>query len=533
MARVAELVWKSDNRSVIRDLRQIADQSDKTKTQIKGDAEEQATSFDKVRRSTSLLRDSVYGLAGMVGFGGLAFGLKDAVQGGMALQAAQAQLRTSLGNSKAAFEQLNATAVKSSTHGGFGTTQNLTSLTALVRETHSASEATKLFGLETDIARGRNLSLASAQTVVQRAYTGSVGRLQQLLGPMVAAKAASYGLTQAHREEIVQLELQSKSMGKLGPQWLAQQEALDNITPRMQALATLQDKSATAQQVLGAAQTAFGGSTAAFSSTTSGQMSNLQNSLKNLADESGERLLPVVTKLAQWGTVAVSALSRVPAPILAATVGLVGLGSTVGFLKGSLGNLASIFKIFGGEVSTAGAAALRGGEESSVGGAVGGVGEAEVGAGAVASAGRLGGALSTAGKLILPAFLGYQAFKALSPTDQYNPAPAYEGGHALYRAHGGVVPRYMASGGPMGTDTVPAYLSPGEGVLSLAGMQALGALNSGGTGGGQEITIRVPVQLDGRTLTESVVRYSLNRGARGPTSLVGGSLVTGAPGLPS
>jgi hypothetical protein len=56
---------------------------------------------------------------------------------------------------------------------------------------------------------------------------------------------------------------------------------------------------------------------------------------------------------------------------------------------------------------------------------------------------------------------------------------------AQYEANGGVIrPRYFDSGGnvpggPRGTDVVPAWLTPGEGVLSLRGMSALEKLNHG------------------------------------------------------
>jgi hypothetical protein len=61
-------------------------------------------------------------------------------------------------------------------------------------------------------------------------------------------------------------------------------------------------------------------------------------------------------------------------------------------------------------------------------------------------------------------------------------------------AGGGMVePRYLAVGGPAGTDTVPAMLTPGEGVLSRTGMAALDRLNSGfasvGSRGALHITI--------------------------------------------
>src|SRR5947209_5999202 len=80
-------------------------------------------------------------------------------------------------------------------------------------------------------------------------------------------------------------------------------------------------------------------------------------------------------------------------------------------------------------------------------------------------------------------------------------------------AHGGVVrPRYMAAGGPSGPDTVPAWLTPGEGVLTRAAMSRVGvsglnALNSGQQGGAQNITITpgaVYLKLDSRVVAKAV-----------------------------
>jgi phage-related holin len=69
-------------------------------------------------------------------------------------------------------------------------------------------------------------------------------------------------------------------------------------------------------------------------------------------------------------------------------------------------------------------------------------------------------------------------------------------------AHGGVV--YAAGGWvPRGTDTVPAMLTPGEGVLSRRGMAMLGALNNGTAGGGG---VTVNVNLAGATLFEDSTR---------------------------
>lgn len=83
-----------------------------------------------------------------------------------------------------------------------------------------------------------------------------------------------------------------------------------------------------------------------------------------------------------------------------------------------------------------------------------------------------------------------------------------------YGAHGGIVHgggiRYLTSGGTIlpfvarGTDTVPAMLTPGEGVLSRRGMAALGALNRGQSGNGASQTIII--ELDGKVLAKATAK---------------------------
>ena len=177
--RVSELIWRGDNRSAIKALEGISKQNRETTDTVKAGSDEQAASLTRVRESSERLRDSMMGLASMVGIAGVAFGFKDLVVGGMSLQTSQAQLADAIKNTRGvaadATSVLEKYAEALSTRGGFGTTQNLTALTAFVRETHSATEAQTMLSLATNIARGRNMDLASAQQVVARAYTGSVG----------------------------------------------------------------------------------------------------------------------------------------------------------------------------------------------------------------------------------------------------------------------------------------------------------------------------------------------------------------------
>ena len=186
VSRIAELIWKGNNHSAIKAQTEIAEQSKRTTRTLKSDSDEQAASFVKVRRESTALRDSMVGMMGMVGIGGVAFGLKDLVTDGMALQSSQAALRASLketGNTAAGvFSQMSTAAQSLSTRGGFGTTTSLQGMAAFTRETRSATEALKLNALTTDIARAKNIDYTSAQSIVAKAYTGQVRGLQSLPG---------------------------------------------------------------------------------------------------------------------------------------------------------------------------------------------------------------------------------------------------------------------------------------------------------------------------------------------------------------
>ena len=87
----------------------------------------------------------------------------------------------------------------------------------------------------------------------------------------------------------------------------------------------------------------------------------------------------------------------------------------------------------------------------------------------------------------------------------------------------------------MGQDTVPGWMTPGEGVVNTRGMGMLGAGGLGMINSGQGVERPQIIQLhhttrlaSGRVLAREVTEYMLQRGARGPSSLVGGSLSTGA-----
>jgi TP901 family phage tail tape measure protein len=77
-----------------------------------------------------------------------------------------------------------------------------------------------------------------------------------------------------------------------------------------------------------------------------------------------------------------------------------------------------------------------------------------------------------------------QSSGSSSPTTAYNPLPGFRindrmyGGKIKRMRMGGLVPKYMAMGGAVGSDTVPAMLTPGEFVMNKKATQEFGPLLS-------------------------------------------------------
>ena len=245
----------------------------------------------------SRVRGAVGMLAGTIGLGGLAFGIKDVVQAGEQLQAQQAQLRGALQATHApasAFKTIMEQTEKLATHGGFAPMTQLAAITKFIGQTHSATTALNMNALATDIARRTGVDYTTATTLLGRAMTGTAGKLQQYIGVIQPVKAAQFALSQAHGVDVLQLTAQSKALGKLGPLWLQQQELLHHLTPQMVQHAQLLDKQATATMVLGRVQATFGGATQRYSRTVQGSISDLKNKFDILAASIGTKALPIV-----------------------------------------------------------------------------------------------------------------------------------------------------------------------------------------------------------------------------------------------
>lgn len=562
VSRVAELIWKGDNRSAILAMKQMKDQNAETTDALKADNDEQAASFAKVREESSALRDSLVGLAGMVGIGGVAFGIKDLIEEGEHLQTAQAQLRQALKSTGlqavSTQAQLERMAESLSTRGGFATTQNLAALTQFVGETHSATQAQQMLTLATNIARRTGEDLATTQEAVAGAYEGRTRALAKLLGPIEKSTAASIGLTTAHQQEINQIQDQATMMGKMGGIYARNAELADHLTSRQVALAQVQNQLASGHIALSTAMRVFAGSTQAYSDTTAGQISNVKNAFHNLTEELGTALLPAMDKIVHIAAGVAEWMAKNKSLVLDLTLGFAGLGTAMLMSKGikavlglknDLAAVAKAFGITGAAGETAGAEANAGAEAATIGwrafmtSTIVGlvlVGLVEliehwrqVEAAVVSVWQGVSGTVTSAWRWIENTvskgvdwvwsklkWLGDEAKKLIADT----PIGGLIGfGSNLLGGHVGRAFGDLAQGVT-------------GGVVQANGSVGLPYRNVFESGTPSHVTVtpqsNVVLRTTDREIGRATVRWALNDAARGASSLSGGSLVTGRAGLP-
>jgi hypothetical protein len=629
MSRVVELVFKGTNRSAIKALDDIAVKSDRTAKKVGDSSKRASRSYDDMGRSATRLRGIVGGLAGTVGFGGLAIGIKDAVQGAVSLNSAQTQLRNSLtgAGASASSAQRNVKALTDQydamgQRAGANTEQLVGGLAKLVGVTHNVGQAQQGQRAALALATKTGMDYNSALQLIVSAEAGRTRGIQKYIGIITPATSNQQALADQARQHTLALQAQAKTMGKAGPAWLAQQRALDATTKSQSAAATAADKQATAQQVVNRVLQFSAGAHESLAQRAADAKAHLHD----LVTEFGEAFLPIVSKGINVVSKLVGSLSK-HRTVMYALLGVVGATTAIltahaavmAVVEAKNIALAATNRLLGTSFGEA-AAGEEGASAASLGlGAamdtipifaliagvvliathfkqfkaivsdvwhfikshdwilllIPGIGPllfgieqiathfqqvkqvaASVANGIVtafhAVAGFLSGAATTvwnaltwpfrkAWQLISGVFdkikKGVQAIAGL-PGKVFGGVTHFLGG--LFSRGGPVThARYFASGGPSGSDTVPAWLTPGEGVLNKAAMSRIGAgglnaLNAGQGIGGGDITIEPGVavfKLDGRVLAQAVVNYTLRRGARGPSSLVGGSLATGAVAL--
>lgn len=276
--RVVRYVLAGDSSGTIRAMREADVAIDKTGNTTKKLGETSRHSFAKIETSAHKMRKTIGLIAGVSGFGSIAFGIKDVIKAGQEWQQQQAQLRNALRNTHLPaarnMERLNRATEEASTSGGFTPQEQTQGLAQLIRQTGSATKAIRLNQEATDLARGTGLSYATSIRAISQLQTGQTGRLQRYIGTLIPSTRYVQGLSAQERRN----------------------------NPALVERARLLDRATTAQEANRRVLERFGGATRAYSSTTAGSLSNAQHAFDLVSEELGKEFLPYVTRAAQWVT---------------------------------------------------------------------------------------------------------------------------------------------------------------------------------------------------------------------------------------
>ena len=555
-----QVVITGDNRSVMRALKEVSTQSEKTGRQIHRDSATASTSFRKVGESAEASRRHISGLTGMIGLAGVAYGLKDVVSAGLKWQAQQSQLQVALkntgNNAGLAGRKITDAAERLSTHGGLAATSTLQAMTQFVRISGSAKDAISKTTLATNIARGTGrdyMTIVKALLMAEQGRTTGLSRLGIAIPKVTKAEDLLKQARFNHRDSLLAL---TAAGYKFTTAQKAQYAMHQQITPAMVAQAKAQDALASKNNVFSVLQQRFGGGTAAYAGTAAGKISDAKNALDIAFKTMSSKLLPVIAKIATAGAAVIMYLIKHKSILI--TLGVV-IGSVTAILtlhkiaveilrartyaltfaqnllqvatgkatwsQAFLGRSAATA---GGEVATMGTeSTVAGGKMGLFGGGlknlVGPLGKLAIAAGAAAlvleglkAGGKLNDALKRHqhGRSVVQGALVGASSGALAGgiIGSIVPGAGTVAGAAVGGLLGGLAgagswlltsflapggrtrPHHFAGGGPVGSDTVPAWLTPREGVVNTRGMGMIGAgglgmLNSG-QGIGQHITIQ-------------------------------------------
>jgi hypothetical protein len=228
---------------------------------VESSAKKTSTGFQKLGTAAKVASVAILGTGAALikGF------VTQALQG----QQAQARLETALRNThlattknKAAIEAYTSSQVKR----GFSDDAVTDALSREVIRTHSVTDALKLNNLAADIARAKNVDLATAVGMAIKVHEGNTKVLKQLGIVIQPVTAAVDALKASH----------------------------DKYTPAALAAAKAADKMSTTQQGLNAALQATHGQADAFASTDAGKIEVFKASWEHLQETIGQRLLPIL-----------------------------------------------------------------------------------------------------------------------------------------------------------------------------------------------------------------------------------------------
>lgn len=228
------------------------------------------------------------------GIGLLTRGLVSSVKAASEAQQAQARLKQALKASGTSYgkygKEIDAAIQKTSKLAAIDDEELSDSFALLVRTTGSVQDAMKGMNIAANVARGRNISLATATKTVERAFLGNDKALKRL-GIRIPETTSNYDAAK------LAIDAHKKSMeGLTGAQLEAAKIELNRLEAAAKAARAL-DKEANSLAALDKAQRKFAGSGEAYSKTLAGSHERFQIAVENLQESIGKHLLPVLTKL--------------------------------------------------------------------------------------------------------------------------------------------------------------------------------------------------------------------------------------------
>jgi hypothetical protein len=267
----------------------------------------------------SSLMSNIGSTIGMVGIGGLAFGIADSVKAAEAAQAQMAsfgaQLKAVGITSKGTVGGINSMIDSMSTASGITAPHLEAAYNQLIRATKDTTSAHQYLSLSLDIAAAKNTTVEQAANLVSRAYVSGGTSLRRYGINVVTVTTA-----QTHLKDVI--AAYTAAHGKMD------QAEKDHFATLMTA-AKLTDKHTQAVAALAQAQKVFAGQESAREGTAVAEQQRLANAIEQLQVAFGKMILPVIvtvipviTTLTSW-MAKHTAIVKILIPVLASLAAIV------------------------------------------------------------------------------------------------------------------------------------------------------------------------------------------------------------------
>lgn len=237
-----------------------------------------------------------------LGLGVLVLGMHKAIDAAQADQIAQARLATAYKSSGLDVNKYGSQidgVVQSSAALGFKSEDVKTALGSLIVATHDNGKALALLSTAQDIARYKNIDLASATKMLVMAQTGSQRATKQL---GLSVQAVTTQQDKAKAAAKAQQAALVSQMGSTTKMSAAQRTLYDRLSNNIAmslkanlATAKIKDTQATAAQVIGLVNQKLHGQADAYAATAAGAKAKLGAEVTLLEENLGKALLPAIT----------------------------------------------------------------------------------------------------------------------------------------------------------------------------------------------------------------------------------------------